>query len=140
MAIQPLKDALYFGGEPVTRATVYRIVMDTVATSGSPVVSIDVGDTTFSPLSNLNFRQYYWQVSCDLNITAYSPVDSVVIVPSTNVAASVEKKRVFCRFRPNPFNPSTVLNFYNPLCNADIRIFSMMAGWPMQRRTFSMIS
>ena len=109
----------------VTRAIQYRIQIDTSRIFLSPGVSLDVSDTTFTPLSNLNYTQYFWRVSCDLNTAAYSPVDSVAVVLSSGREKNVKLVTDGMTVSPNPFNPSATIRFRNQNRNAAIRIFSV---------------
>jgi parallel beta-helix repeat protein len=73
-----------FQWQPASSATIYKIQIDTTPAFSSPVVSIDVSDTSFTPLSDLDNNMYYWRVSCDLDFSAYSQIDSLEI--DTNIS------------------------------------------------------
>jgi len=111
---------------PVSRATSYRIQIDTFWTFQSPEISLDVADTTFMPLADLKSRKYYWRVSCSLNPSVYSGVDSlnVLSVAAESGADEIPAGEAVSA-SPNPFNPATTIRFANPNHNASLVIVDM---------------
>lgn len=100
-----------FRWKPVSRAEDYRIEIDTSSLFGAPLITLDVGDTAFSPRANLAGRKYYWRVSCDLNPLLFSAPDSLVIIPPSGVKAAGRIIPEAVSASPNPFRPSTTLFF-----------------------------
>lgn len=103
-----------FRWKPVARAASYRIQIDTLKSFIVPMTSIEVSDTTFTPLSNMSYDRYYWRVSCNLNMSAYSVVDSLNIVAvdveNDKFAASMGNLTV----SPNPLISAATICFSNP--------------------------
>jgi hypothetical protein len=116
-----------FEWEPVASAATYKIQLDTLSDFSSPIVSLDVADTAFSPLSDLvQGLTYYWRVSCDLDFSVFSPVDSLVIdTHHTTIQARLAAEDYPLKVSPNPFNPEARIRFENPDRNANISIFSV---------------
>jgi hypothetical protein len=111
---------------PVSSASTYKIQIDTSLSFSSPVVSIEVGDTSFAPLSDLKHDMYYWRVSCDLDFNAFSQIDSIEI--DTNLVAT-EKGRDLnsteFAIYPTPFNPTTTIYFQKNNGYTNITIYAI---------------
>ena len=116
-----------FRWKPVTGATAYKIEIDTTSGFTAPVVTIELSDTTFTPLADLDYRLYYWHVSCSRNMALFSPTDSVrltdqVEIEYQTILPTVQMLRVF----PNPFKGEVNINFGKPLNNGDfLSIYSI---------------
>ena len=116
-----------FKWKPVTGATSYKIVIDTTSGFTAPVVTIELSDTTFTPLADLEYRLYYWHVSCSRNMALYSPMDSIILtdqveIENQHILPTVQVLRVF----PNPFRGEITINFGKPLNNGDfLSIYSI---------------
>jgi hypothetical protein len=68
-----------FAWKPVQRATSYRIQIDTLPLFASPLFSLPLNDTLYTPNIDLKARTYYWRVSCNLNFDVFCPADSFII-------------------------------------------------------------
>jgi hypothetical protein len=111
---------------PVNSVSTYKIQIDTSLNFSSPVISIEISDTTFTPLSDLGNRLYYWRVSCDLDFSAFSQIDSVEI--DTNAGIECNRNGIvngILSIYPTPFNPMTTIYFHNPQKNGCVSIFSI---------------
>lgn len=115
-----------FSWRPVGRAAGYRIQVDTLSGFLAPLIQIDVEDTSFIPLSNLAFRTYFWRVSCDLNLSAFSPLDSLKIVPDVDaVHGPFPMPGNTFAVSPNPFKTAAVIRFSGIEGKASIVITDM---------------
>lgn len=114
-----------FRWHPLARAETYLIHVDTTKTFTARIISLQVSDTSFAPLANLNYRTYYWRVSSSLNFNVYSPVDSIVIVPGIGVEEENEVNSVSFDAFPNPFNPVLTIRIPENLGAKRMEIFSV---------------
>jgi hypothetical protein len=111
---------------PVTSATTYKIQIDTSLDFTSPITSIEISDTSFTPLSDLGNRMYYWRVSCDLNFSAFSQIDSIEINTGTSIEGNDNSiTETILSIYPMPFNSKATIYFHNHLKNGIVSIFSI---------------
>jgi hypothetical protein len=90
------------------------------------MTSVMVGDTLFTPLTDLANRMYYWRVSCDLNFAAFSRVDSVTVDTGfTRVSADKAAGGGALAVYPTPFNPVTTIYLPDMNQRADVEIYSI---------------
>jgi|WetSurMetagenome_2_1015567.scaffolds.fasta_scaffold00185_28 hypothetical protein len=66
----------------VSVAHLYTLVIDDDITFSSPIVSIQLGDTSFVPLSDLPLGTIYWKVKSDTSL-GYSPPSSFTVQPDS---------------------------------------------------------
>jgi hypothetical protein len=64
------------------RIAVYRLQIDTVQRFQSPIISIPLADTIFTPGVNLPVRTIYWRASNDADTSTWSAMSSVTILDS----------------------------------------------------------
>jgi hypothetical protein len=102
-----------FMWQPVAGATTYRIVIDTNPNFSTPAVSLDIGDTAFTPLSNLLYKTYYWRVSCDRNFSLFSPTDSLKIAPPVSTEGPFVLAPELSVY-PNPFTAAVAFDYRVP--------------------------
>lgn len=115
-----------FAWKPVTRATSYRLQIDTSSRFNCAMLSVETAETSFKPLAALRPDTYYWRVSCDLNSALFSAVDSLVIGTGDAIeSADFLENRMVLAAAPNPFKPSTTIRFANPAKNATLQILDI---------------
>ncbi len=117
-----------FKWKPVTGATSYTINIDTNSAFTSPVISTPVGDTTYTPLVDLDIDTYFWRVSSNLSPSLFSMTDSLVIDTITPVIVPVSKhfNNLNLSIHPNPFINTTKIIYTLPkTADVTMAIFSM---------------
>jgi hypothetical protein len=98
-------------------AASYKIEIDTISSFTAPVVSLELSDTTFTPLADLAPGLHYWHVSSIRNLALFSPPDSVKIPDQVDIEHQ-DKITVLPMLSvfPNPFK-GTVNIYYGTLPN-----------------------
>lgn len=127
-----------FRWKPVTGADAYKIEIDTASSFSSPVVSIELSDTIFTPLADLEYKLHYWHVSSGRNMALFSPTDSVRITDQSgvdyhNIMTTVPMLSVF----PNPFQEEVKINLGKPLGKGDYLSIYSMDGKLIKQFSFS---
>ncbi|MBL8027027.1 MAG: T9SS type A sorting domain-containing protein [Fibrobacteres bacterium] len=67
----------------VTGAASYTIQIDTTSRFTSPMISVPLSDTSYTPLVNLPVRTIYWRVSSSVSPSLFSSVSSFTIQSDT---------------------------------------------------------
>ncbi|MBL8026929.1 MAG: T9SS type A sorting domain-containing protein [Fibrobacteres bacterium] len=96
-----------FSWHPVNRAEAYTIQLSHSRNFNSTPISTQTADTFYNPLLNLDTAsKYFWRVSCNLNNSVYSTVDSFIIIVRTtageNGAGLMSAPKLLVS--PNPFS------------------------------------
>ncbi len=84
-----------FRWHSVPGANEYRIQVYSEAgqESNEPSLVINTGDTSFTPLTDLEPGPYFWRVSCDRDISLYSPRDRLVVLDGSPVTHGQSRPR-----------------------------------------------
>ncbi len=62
--------------------TAYRLQVDTLPLFASPIISLPLSDTFYTPEANLPVRTIYWRVCNDADLSTWSATSSVTILDS----------------------------------------------------------
>lgn len=120
-------DTIRFKWQKVPNASIYKIFIDTTPSFISPYLqSVNLADTTFTPLVALTPNKYYWKVCCNLDYSQFGPADSVIVISKLDASApDIRKNPESLEIFPNPFFLRPTLVFHDFRSSADVSIYSI---------------
>jgi hypothetical protein len=80
------RNPITFRWRSMEKVASYWIQIDTVRTFGAPYISLPLSDTLYKPAIMLLQRRYYWRVSSSINLSRFSPIDSLYTMPFVDIA------------------------------------------------------
>jgi len=108
----------------VLNASTYKIEISTQANFNNVFITTPLAGTTYTPAIDLtDGTTYYWRVSSDLDLTIFSPIDSVTItVPLGMVIRIIDGGEQYKAIFPNPSSEGFMINYSG---SASISIYDM---------------